>query len=60
MIEITVDGRVVKTVATMREAEAWAGQHKREQTAVIGKFSTEKDDCDYNEYRQYCQDYLYK
>lgn len=59
MIQIIFNGKVVKTVATLQEAEEWKSKHFFE-TNVIGKFSTETSDPDYNEYRQAMQDYLYK
>lgn len=63
MIEILINGKVVKTVATLQEAKAWAASYKKAHQNdynVISKFSTETDDADYNEYRQRQQEDLYK
>lgn len=63
MIEILINGKMVKTVATLQEAAEFRKQYKAQHSGdyqVIGRFSTETEDADYNGYRQYCQDYLYK
>lgn len=63
MIEILINGKVVKTVATLQEACEFRDQYKKTHAGdyqVIGRFSIETDDADYNEYRQAMQDYLYK
>lgn len=63
MIEILINGKVVKTVATLQEAVEFRKQYKAQHSGdyqVIGRFSTETEDADYNEYRHFCQDYLYK
>jgi len=63
MIEILINGKVVKTVATLQEAVEFRNQYKAQHSGdyqVIGRFSTETSDPDYNEYRQYCQEQLYK
>lgn len=60
MIDIVINGKVVKTVATLQEAEKFKAEYLNGNYNVIGGFSTETPDADYNEYRELQQEALYE
>lgn len=62
MIDILINGKVVKRVATIQSAIDFRKHYREEHpsTQIIGRFSDETGDPDYNEYRREQQEHLYK